>query len=133
VAQKRAHRILVVDDEPDAVEFVKAVLEEEGYRVQGAGSFEGGLAAARAQVPDLIILDVQMPGVDGFSGFAQMKTDPRLKSVPVVMLTGVGKRLGVPFSARDMGDYVGEEPAAYIEKPVEPAVLAEAVRRILGG
>jgi CheY-like chemotaxis protein len=130
---RKGHRILVVDDEPDAVEFVRAVLEEAGYEVTSAPNGDQGIQAARALKPDLVILDVQMPGKDGFTAFADMRKDPELRAIPVIMLTGVRKRLGVAFSAGDMADYLGEEPNAYVEKPVDPRVREERVRGLLGG
>ncbi len=125
-------RILVVDDEPDAVEFVRTVLEEAGYEVMAAANGVEGLEKARAEKPDLVVLDIQMPKKDGFSVFADMRKDPELKAVPVVMLTGVGDRTGIHFSARDMGEYLGEEPNAYVEKPVDPDALQETVAGLLG-
>jgi DNA-binding response OmpR family regulator len=133
MARKAQRKILVMDDEPDAVEFVKAVLEEAGYAVVSAPDGEAGLRAARDQKPDLIILDVQMPGKDGFTVFADLRADAGLRRVPVVMLTGVGERLGISFSAQDMGDYLGQEPDAYVEKPVDPQVLQDTVRDLLIG
>ena len=131
MAEQSKGKVLIVDDEPDAVEFVTAVLEEAGYEVTGAADGEAGLAAARAEVPDVVILDVQMPGKDGFTVFAEMAKDETLGSVPVIMLTGVGERIGVSFSAEAMGEYYGAEPAAYVEKPVDPAALQDAVERVL--
>ncbi len=131
MSEESRRKILVVDDEPDAVEFVKVALEEAGYEVAGASNADEGLAAARANPPDLIILDVQMPGKDGFTAFTEIQADPQLKAIPVVMLTGVGERLGLSFSSEDMGEYLGEEPAAYVEKPVDPEALQETVRSLL--
>ncbi len=123
--------ILVVDDEPDAVEFVKAVMEEAGYAVIGAPDGVQGLQKAHEQEPDLVILDVQMPERDGFTVFADMRRDPDLKDIPVIMLTGIADRVGIPFSAQDMGDYIGQEPQGYVEKPVDPGVLHDTVRGVL--
>ena len=131
MAEQSKAKVLVVDDEPDAVEFVRAVLEEAGYEVISASDGEAGLATARAESPDVVILDVQMPGKDGFTVFAEMAKDEALGSVPVIMLTGVGQRIGVPFSAEAMGEFYGAEPAAYVEKPVDPAALQEAVQQVL--
>ncbi len=132
MATQREERILVVDDEPDSVEFIREVLEGAGYEVASAPNGDDGFRAARAMKPSLVILDVQMPGKDGFSVFADMKKDPELKAVPVVMLTGVRAKVGFGFSSEEMGEYLGEEPDAYVEKPVDPKVLQEAVLGILG-
>ncbi len=133
MAEDIKRKILVVDDEPDAVEFVKTVMEEAGYCVVAASNGVEGLEKARTEKPDLAILDVQMPEKDGFMTFADMRKDPELKGIPVVMLTGVGEKVGIRFSAKDMGDYLGEEPNAYVEKPVNPQVLQETVAKLLGG
>jgi CheY-like chemotaxis protein len=131
MAEQGKAKVLVVDDEPDAVEFVRAVLEEAGYEVISAADGEAGLATARAESPDLVILDVQMPGKDGFTVFAEMAKDEALGSTPVIMLTGVGQRVGINFSAEAMGEFYGTEPAAYVEKPVDPAALQDAVQKVL--
>ncbi len=125
-------RILVVDDEEDAVEFVKAVLEEAGHEVASASCADCGLAAARSDSPDLVILDVQMPEKDGFAAFVEMQQCDQLKSIPVVMLTGVGDKTGLHFSGEAMGDFYGVEPAAYLEKPIDPAALQQTVAEVLG-
>ena len=131
MADEGKKKILVVDDEPDAVEFVKTVMEEAGYDVVTAGNGNQGLAQARAEKPDLIVLDVQMPEKDGFSTFADLQNDADLKAVPVVMLTGVAEKTGIAFSSKDMGGYFGAEPAAYVEKPVDPDLLSQTVARLL--
>jgi CheY-like chemotaxis protein len=133
MAAPSGKKILVVDDEPDAVEFVKTMLEAEGYGVCTAADGAEGLEKARMEAPDLTILDIQMPEKDGFATFADMRKDPDLCAIPVVMLTGVGDRTGMRFSAKDMGNYMGSEPDAYLEKPVDPVLLQETVARILDG
>jgi CheY-like chemotaxis protein len=131
MAETGAAKVLVVDDEPDAVEFVKIVLEEAGYQVVSAFDGEAGIATARAESPDLVILDVQMPVKDGFATFAEMAQDAELGDIPVVMLTGISEKTGLPFSGEDMGQYFGKEPAAYVEKPVDPAILQQTVENLL--
>lgn len=126
-------KILVVDDDPDAVEFASAVMEEAGYAVVTAPDGVQGLEKAREEKPDLVILDVQMPERDGFTVFADMRKDPDLKDIPVVMLTGIADKVSIPFSAKDMGEYIGEEPQAYVEKPVDPDMLTKTVRQVLEG
>ncbi|MHC4480041.1 MAG: response regulator [Planctomycetota bacterium] len=133
MTQQSRKKVLVVDDEADAVQFVRAVLEEAGYEVVSAPDGDAGLEAARTEAPDLIILDVQMPGKDGFTVFAEARKDSQLASIPVLMLTGIGERMGISFSAAEMGDYMGEEPEGYAAKPVDPALLQQMVRDVLGG
>jgi two-component system NtrC family sensor kinase len=131
MAECCTRKVLVVDDEPDAVEFVKIVLEEAGYEVVSAFDGEAGMAVAREEAPDLIILDVQMPKKDGFATFAEMAQDAELGEIPVVMLTGISEKSGMPFSGQDMGEYFGKEPAAYVEKPVDPETLQQTVKKLL--
>ena len=97
-------KILVVDDEPDAVAGVTAMLEAGGYSVRSASDGEAGLAAARKEKLDLIILDIQMPGKGGFETFTELRDDNSLKGIPVVFLTGVGEKTGIRFSAEDLLD-----------------------------
>ena len=127
-----AKKVLIVDDEPDAVDFTKEVVEGEGYTVVTASDGSKGLAAMRRESPDLVILDVQMPDMDGFEVFQEMKKDESLKAIPVVMLTGIREKVGIGFSADEMKDYMGQRPTDYIEKPIDPAKLKEAVGKVLG-
>jgi CheY-like chemotaxis protein len=122
--------VLVVDDEPDAIDFVKEVLEEEGYNVITASDGAGGLSAIRSEKPDLVFLDVQMPEMDGFQVFQEMKKDDALRAIPVIMLTGIREKVGIGFSAGEMKDYMGEQPTGYLEKPIDPAKVREAVSKI---
>ncbi len=125
-----AKMILVVDDEPDAIAFVREVLESEGYQVNSAPDGRKGLSTMRDAKPDLVILDVQMPEMDGFEVFQEMKKDEELKAIPVVMLTGIKDKLGIGFSSNDMKDYMGVQPDDYCEKPVDPAKLIASVEKV---
>jgi len=123
--------ILIADDEQECIDFVRDTFSDTPYEVVSAADGEEALAVARQTQPQLIILDVQMPKRNGFEVFAELQADEALSSVPVVMLTGIGQRLGMGFSEEDMGQYLGKEPAAYIEKPIEPVVLKQTVSRLL--
>ena len=125
-------KILVIEDEEDSAEFVRAVLEGDGTAVVRARDGEAGLKAARSERPDLIVLDVQMPKKDGFTVLVELRQDPETEGIPVVMLTGVAEATGVRFSKSDVGDYIGVEPDAYVEKPIDPATLSAVVARLLG-
>lgn len=124
--------ILVVDDEPDVVESMKNIISEMGdYTVVSAFDGKTGLEKARSIFPDLIILDVVMPERDGFGLYSHLIRDPRIKDIPVIMLTGVRQRTGLAFSAEEMGEFFGKEPATYIEKPIDPEKVQEAIVEIL--
>lgn len=124
--------ILIVDDEPDAVEFVKAVISEIGdFSVISAFHGVDGLEKARAELPDLIILDVMMPGTNGFSVFHNLASNPETENIPVIMLTGVSEETGLKFSGEHMGKFLGREPEDFIDKPVEPERLQKAIKKAL--
>jgi len=125
-------KVLLVDDEPDAVDFAKEIIESMGHNVIYAHDGKSGIDKMRQEKPDLVVLDVQMPGKDGFQVFAEMKQDDKLKSIPVIMLTGIKEKVGLGFSADDMGKYMGEKPDDYVEKPIEPSKLQQAVSKIIG-
>jgi len=129
---ERNKRVLVVDDEADAREFVRTVMEDLGLTVIEAADGEQGLAAAQREKPDLIVLDVQMPKKDGYAVFSALRRDDETKAIPVIMLTAVTARTGLDIDAEDMGDYLGSEPEAYVDKPIEPAALSEVATRLLG-
>ena len=128
-----AKTVLVVDDEPDAITIAESVLTEiEGVKVITAPNGKTGLARAREDHPDLMVLDVQMPDMTGFQVFSELAKDEATRSIPVVMLTGVEEKTGVGFSAGDMEEFLGAPPAGYLEKPVDPLQLQETVSRLLG-
>ena len=122
-------KILVVDDDIDFVESTKTILESKPYEVIVAHEGEEGLKKAREENPDLILLDVIMPVKDGFTAAGQLKKDPQLSKIPLVMLTG--------FSSKRQGSSIpvsrgfALEAEDYIEKPVSPAELLSAVEQYL--
>lgn len=112
-------KILIVDDDPTVHDVLRATLSKEGYRLLHA--YEGGeaLELVREHHPDVITLDVMMPGVDGWSVLSELKSDPKLARIPVIMLTIVDERT--------MGYSLGA--SEYMTKPVDRARLIELLRR----
>ena len=125
-------KVLVVDDDQTAVAFVRATLESEKIEVIGASDGLAGLSRARAETPALIILDVYMPKQPGFYTLRDLKTDPKTKDIPVIMLTSVRRRLGVSFSTQDLYDFLGTEPDVFVEKPIDPIFLRQVTAKLLG-
>jgi two-component system, OmpR family, response regulator VicR len=120
--------VLAVDDEPDILEIVKVNLELEGHTVLVARSGAEAIELVRRTVPDLVLLDIMMPGTDGWEVLARLKRDPELHAttVPVVMLTAL--------SAADDRLRGGIEGAVrYLTKPFLPADLCAEVNRVLEG
>ena len=126
-----AVKILVADDEQECIDFVRETLADAPYEVLAAMDGQAALDLARQQKPQLIILDVQMPKLNGFEVFGQLRADSELSSVPVIMLTGIAEKTGIGFSGKDMGEYIGSEPEAYVEKPIEPIILKQTINRLL--
>ena len=126
-------KVLIADDEQACIELVREALADEDCQVLSAMDGEEALATAKKEVPQVLILDVQMPKMNGFEVFRQLRADESLSAVRVIMLTAVTQRTGIKFSGADMGEYLGSEPDAYIDKPIEPVILRQAVRRLLKG
>jgi len=125
-------RALIVDDEADARQFIRAVLEPDGWEIAEAENGQTGLEQARAFKPDLVILDIQMPEQGGFTMFNELKKEPELGNCKVIMLTGVREKTGLGFSGEEMGEFYGTEPDAYLEKPVQPGALKRVINRVTG-
>ncbi|MBN2017526.1 MAG: response regulator [Candidatus Cloacimonetes bacterium] len=126
-------RILIIDDEPDAIAFSEAMLSEIGdFEIETAINGLEGLKKAESVNPDLIILDVQMPEMNGFQVFNKLKTKSGFDSTPIIMLTGIESKTGLHFNAKDMGVFLGAEPNAYVAKPVEPEEFISVVKSVLG-
>ena len=126
--EKKA-KILLVDDDVDFVESTKMVLESKPYEVIIAYEGEEGLRKAREEKPDLILLDIIMPVQDGFTAAEQLKKDPQLSKIPVLMLTSFSQRIGETSIPVSRGFTLEAED--YIEKPVSPEELLSRVQRYL--
>jgi two-component system alkaline phosphatase synthesis response regulator PhoP len=117
-------KILVVDDEPDLVETVRYPLEMEGYQVLVAYNGEEGLNQARKDSPDLIILDLMLPKLDGYKVCRLLKFDERYKHIPILMLTA---------KTQEKDRLLGKETGAdeYMTKPFDIDQLLEKVKSYL--
>ena len=124
-------RILAVDDDPDIIEYVRAVMEDAGYEVSSATNSAECLQKLEEFAPDLVILDIQMPGEPGFYTLRKIKENLKTCDVPVIILSGASERLGITFGTQDMYDFLGRQPDAYLEKPVDPATLLKTVEGLL--
>lgn len=116
--------ILLVEDDEDIQELVRYNLAKEGYRVVPVMSGEDALKALRSNQPDLVVLDLMLPGLDGLEICRLMKADPKAAHVPVVMLTAKGEEADVVA-----GLELGAED--YITKPFSPRVLLARIRAVL--
>ena len=122
-------KILLIDDDKDFVEATKLVLESKPYEVITAYNGSEGLKQAKTEKPDLIILDVIMPVKDGFNAAEELKKDPELNKVPVIMLTSFAERRGETSLSVSQGLTLDTED--YIDKPVAPEELLKRVEKLL--
>jgi two-component system phosphate regulon response regulator PhoB len=128
-----AKKVLVVDDELDVRTFVSTLLETSGFKPLPALDGKEGMKIARREKPALVILDVMMPNESGIGMYRELKSDPDLKDIPVIMLSALSRKTFF-HSQKVLDEYKGEkisEPAAYIEKPAEPDELLKAVEACL--
>ena len=118
------HSILLVDDEPDILDILSYNLEKEGFIVYAASNGREGVELARKMLPDLILLDVMMPEMDGMDTCVQIREEPRLKDTIIAFLTARGE---------DYSQIAGFDAGAddYIMKPIKPRVLVSRIKALL--
>jgi DNA-binding response OmpR family regulator len=122
-------KILVVDDDADLLESAKQVLVAHGYDVILAKDGEEGLAKARFEYPDLILLDVIMPGKDGYSVCYELRKSAQTRPIPIIMLTAIGQQLARPEYGMDIAiDHLADD---YISKPFDTQTLLKKLEKHL--
>ncbi|MCG6924825.1 MAG: response regulator [Acidobacteria bacterium] len=122
-------RVLVIDDEPDQTTYLSTLLQDQGWEARTANSADEGLALAREEVPDVVLLDVMMPERGGLSTLIALRKDEKTKSVPVVLVTGIQAELTHDFSAF-LDRFKKHHPDAYLEKPVDPEKLLKTLDEV---
>ena len=139
-------KILIVDDEQDGVSFISSVLDDNGYDYISANNGNTGLELAGSEKPDLILLDLIMPEKSGIMMFQELKKDPELRKIPIVIVSGASEVTGVdfknfifkqPVSKEDGPESEASAPAHYftpdgfVEKPINPEELIKAIQTAL--
>ena len=118
------NKIVVIEDEPDIMEIVSYNLKREGYSVVGVDRGDEGLNVIRNQSPNLVVLDLMLPGMDGLSICQQMKSDPIVRDIPVIIISAKGEEsdivIGLELGADD-----------YLAKPFSPRELLARVKAVL--
>jgi len=122
-------KVLLVDDDVDFCEATKLLLDSKGYQVVLAHDGKEGLNKASAEKPDLVILDVMMPEMNGYDVCVVLKADAELKKIPVILLTAVDQHLFKTTYTNVMGCMT--EADDYVAKPVEPEELVKRVQDLL--
>jgi DNA-binding response OmpR family regulator len=124
--ESQAKRVVCIEDEPEMIDLVRLILGRKGFEVIGANGGVEGLEAVRREKPDLVLLDLMMPDMDGWEVYQQIKADEALRHIPVVVVTAkaqsIDKVLGLHIAKVD----------DYITKPFGPQELLESIAKILG-
>ncbi len=121
---EKKHKILVVDDEEQSLRLMEAMLIPNGYDVILLDDSNKVTEVAQSQQPDLIILDVMMPGLDGYTALTEIKENEGIKHIPVIMATAVGYEMN-----KQLAETLGA--ANYLTKPIELTNLLETISRFL--
>jgi len=116
--------ILIVDDSPTEVHVMKTALEKHGYQIESASDGAEGIAKAKSMKPDLILMDVVMPGVNGFQATRKLTADPETRSIPVIMITSKDQESDRVWGMR-------QGAVAYLVKPVSIHELVEKAQAAL--
>ncbi len=120
-------RILCIEDEPEMIDLIRLILGRRGFEVIGAAGGKEGLEKMRQAPPDLVLLDLMMPDMDGWEVYQQMKADEKTREIPVIVVTAkaqsIDKVLGLHIAKVD----------DYIAKPFSPQDLLNSVDKVLGG
>ena len=118
--------ILCIEDEPEMIDLIRLILGRRGFEVVGAAGGKEGLEKVRQDPPDLVLLDLMMPDMDGWEVYQQMKADEKTKNVPVIVVTAkaqsIDKVLGLHIAKVD----------DYIAKPFSPQDLLNSVDKVIG-
>lgn len=123
--ERNGKKIVHIEDEPDMIDLVKLILERKGYQVIGAAGGQEGLDAVKETIPDLVLLDLMMPDIEGWDVYQQMRAYEETKHIPVIVVTAkaqnIDKVLGLHIAKVD----------DYISKPFSPQELVDAIERVL--
>jgi len=123
---KAKKTVVCIEDEPEMVDLIKLILGRKGFELTGAMGGREGLEVIRRVKPDLVLLDLMMPDIDGWEVYQQMKADEELKHIPVIVVTAkaqsIDKVLGLHIAKVD----------DYVTKPFGPQELLQSVERVLG-
>jgi two-component system response regulator VicR len=122
--EKQIRRILYIEDDASMIDLVSLILNRKGFQVLGANGGIEGLVYVKKEKPDLILLDLMMPDLDGWDLYQQLKADPNTKSIPVIVITAKSQSID-----RTLGLYVAKVDD-YLTKPFHPDELVASIEKI---
>ncbi|HET6846174.1 MAG TPA: response regulator [Anaerolineales bacterium] len=118
-------RILCIEDDPDMIDLIRLILERRGFEVEGADGGKAGLRAMQNAIPDLVLLDLMMPDMDGWDVYQKMKADSATRGIPIIIVTASAQAID-----REFGLHIAKVDD-YIVKPFSPQDLLSSVDRAL--
>jgi two-component system response regulator VicR len=118
-------RVLCIEDDPEMIDLIKLILERKGFEVLEAVGGKEGLEMSRREMPDLILLDLMMPEVDGWEVFRQVRADEQLKDIPVIVVTAKAQSIDIV-----LGLHIAKVDG-YVTKPFGPQELLKSVNKVL--
>jgi CheY-like chemotaxis protein len=121
----RKKRILCIEDDPEMIDLIRLILERRGFEVLGAEGGKAGLEAVRKTLPDLVLLDLMMPDMDGWDVHQKMKADEATRHIPIIVVTASAQNID-----REFGLHIAKVDD-YIVKPFSPQDLLASVDRLL--
>lgn len=123
--QENPKRILCIEDEAEMIDLMRLILSRKGYQVIGAAGGQEGLEKVRIEMPDLVLLDLMMPDMGGWEVYQQMKSDEKMKDIPVIIVTAKAQSID-----KVLGLYIAKVDD-YIAKPFSPTELIDSVEHVL--
>jgi len=123
--EKNNYKIVYIEDDSEMIDLVSLILNRQGYQVSGANGGRAGLDLAKRNSPDLILLDLMMPDIDGWDVYQQLRSNEETRDIPVIVITAKSQMID-----RVLGLHIAKVDD-YISKPFKPVELIESVTRIL--
>ncbi len=122
--ERSSRHILCIEDEPEMIDLIRLILGRRGYEVQGASGGKEGLQKVQQELPDMVLLDLMMPDMDGWEVYQQIKADEKTKSIPVIVITAKAQSID-----KVLGLHVAKVED-YIAKPFSPQELLDSIEKV---
>ena len=125
MSQENPQRIVYIEDDPEMIDLVVMILSRRGFNVKGAHGGRRGLDLVIREVPDLVLLDLMMPGMDGWEVFQQIKANEQTRNIPIIVITAKAQAID-----RVLGLHIAKVDD-YISKPFRPQELIDSIEKVL--
>jgi len=123
---------VVIDDEVDITNYLTSILETNDFEVRAANEARSGEVLIRESPPDIVLIDLMMPGRSGVQLFGKLRGDETTKGIPIVMVTGIGSQTGMDWGTT-VDQLKARRPEGFVEKPIDPERLMKVVEAVLAG